>query len=70
MAGIMFVQIDSNPLLGRLEHTTPGRTNYLEAAQRLLSVGGIPLIAVMASQFPTIAQFCSRGLSLPVESLH
>jgi len=69
-SAVIFIQMDSNPLLSKLEHTTPGKTNYLEAAQRLINVGGIPLIAVLASQFPIIERFLIAWVKPTVESLH
>ncbi|HYK37848.1 hypothetical protein [Alloacidobacterium sp.] len=70
LAAILFVQMDSNPLLSTLEHSTPGKANYFEAALRLLSVGGIPLIAVLASQFPAIEQFAFSWIKPTIDSLH
>jgi hypothetical protein len=70
VSAIMFIQIDSNDLLSHLEHTTPGKANYLEAAQRLLSVGGLPLIAILATQFPVIERFLLSWVKPTLESLH
>jgi hypothetical protein len=69
-SAIMFVQVDSNDLLSRLEHTTPGKANYFEAAQRLLSVGGLPLLAILATQFPVIERFLLSWVRPTIESLH
>jgi hypothetical protein len=69
-SAIMFVQMDSNSLLSKLEHSTPGKADYFEAAQRLIGVGGIPLIAVLASQFPIIEHFLLGWVKPTVESLH
>ena len=69
-AALLFVQMDSNELLSALERTTPGKANYLEAGLRLLSVGGIPLIAVVASQFPVFERFLLSWVRPTLESLH
>jgi hypothetical protein len=69
-AAVMFVQVDSNPLLSIMERTPLGKANYFEAAQRLLSVGGIPLIAVLASQFPAIERFLLSWVKPTIDSLH
>jgi hypothetical protein len=69
-AAVLFVQMDSNELLSALERTTPGKANYLEAAVRLLSVGGVPLIAVVASQFPVFERFLLSWVRPTLESLH
>jgi hypothetical protein len=53
-----------------LKHTTPGKTNYFEVAWRLLSVGAIPLIAILASQFPIIERFVFSWIKPTLESLH
>ena len=71
MFGIVFIEMDSDPLLSTLERSTPGKANYFEAAAlRLLSVGGIPLIAVLASQFPVIERFLLSWIRPTLESLH
>ena len=69
-AAVLFVQMDTNELLSILERTTPGKANYFEAALRLLTVGGIPLIAFVASQFPVFERFLLSWVRPTLESLH
>lgn len=69
-SAVIFVQMDSNPLLSRLEHTVPGKADYFEAGQRLLAIGGIPLIAVLASQFPAIERFLLSWVKPTLDSIH
>jgi hypothetical protein len=69
-AAVIFIQMDSNPLLSRLEHTTPGKADYFEAGQRLLAIGGIPLIAILASQFPAIERFLLSWVKPALDSIH
>jgi hypothetical protein len=66
----VFVEMDQNELLSILDGTTPGKTNYLDALLRFATVGGIPLIAVVASQFPAVEHFLLSWVKPTVESLH
>ena len=66
----VFVEMDQDELLSMLDGTTPGKTNYLDALLRFATVGGIPLIAVVASQFPTVEHFLLSWVKPTVESLH
>jgi len=69
-SALLFVQMDSNRVLSKLERSATGKTNYFEAALRFLSVGVIPLIAVLASQFPIVARFVLSWVKPTLESLH
>ncbi len=57
-AGIvwMFIQMDKDPLLSRISNT---RAGHIEPSLffRLAGVGGVPLVAMLASQFPSIGHF-------------
>ena len=55
--GMMMAQFQRNSILSRLEGSTPGKVSYGQLAFHLLSVGGLPLLAIVTSQFPAIANF-------------
>ena len=50
-------QMDRDPILRRLDHPEGTVGNFLSVASNLIMVGGIPLLAVLASQFPGVADF-------------
>jgi hypothetical protein len=53
---VMLVQFQRNGMLSRLEGTAPGEVSYLQVAFHLFTVGGLPLLAILTSQFPAVAQ--------------
>jgi hypothetical protein len=55
--GMMTVQYQRDGMLGRLEGEIPGDVSYWQVAGHLLTVGGLPLLAILGSQFPVIANF-------------
>ncbi len=55
--GAMMVQFQRNGMLSRLESSAPGQVNYGQLLFHLLAVGGLPLVALLTSQFPSIANF-------------
>jgi hypothetical protein len=55
--GRMMVQFERNGMLSRLEGSTPGETSYWQVAFHLLTVGGLPLLAIVVSQFPAFGNF-------------
>jgi hypothetical protein len=55
--GMMMTQFQRNNMLSRLEGSTPGKVSYGQLAFHLLGVGGLPLLAIVTSQFPGIAGF-------------
>ena len=61
---IAFAQMDKDANVSRLADTQPGK---LDSAfyTRLVSYGALPLLTVMASQFPASGRLCSPGYSLP-----
>lgn len=68
--GAMFAQMESDPILSKLqdsEATASG--SFLRAASKLVAVGGVPLLAVIASQFPAFAAFISGWIKPISESL-
>jgi hypothetical protein len=54
--GMMMAQFQRNGMLSRLEGSIPGQVSYGQLALHLLSVGGLPLLAIVTSQFPAVAE--------------
>ncbi len=55
--GTMMVQFQRNGMLSRLEGSTPGEASYFQVALHLLTVGGLPLLAIVTTQFPAVGNF-------------
>ena len=55
--GMMMVQFQRNGMLSRLVGSTPGETSYFQVALHLLTVGGLPLLAIVTAQFPAVGNF-------------
>ena len=55
--GTMMLQFQRNGMLSRLEGGTPGEASYLQVALHLFAVGGLPLLAIVTTQFPAIGNF-------------
>jgi hypothetical protein len=70
LAAVMIFQMDRNSLLSRLEQKPSDKTDYWNATKGILGIGGIPLIAILASQFPFIARFLLSWVKPVVDSLH
>src|SRR5437763_9785522 len=51
---ILFIQMDRNSILRRLHPPTSGSGEGFGILTKMLSIGGLPLLAVLASQFPAI----------------
>jgi hypothetical protein len=66
---IAFAQMDKDAILSRLADTQPGK---LDSAfyTRLVSYGALPLLTVMASQFPAIGRFLFSWVQPAIEALH
>jgi hypothetical protein len=65
---MVLAQMDRNTLLSRLSEGTPhelGSSFYL----RLISFGTLPLVTVLATQFPPIGQFLSGWVQPALEAL-
>jgi hypothetical protein len=67
---MMMVQFQRNAMLSRLEGSTPGQVSYGQLALHLLSVGGLPLLAIVTSQFPAVAQFAFSFFRPVLSALH
>jgi len=66
---IAFAQMDKDAALSRLSDTDPGKLDrafYL----RLVSYGGLPLLTVLASQFPVIGRFLFSWVQPAIAALH
>ena len=68
--GVMILQFQSNEMLSHLGGAKSGETNYRQAALHLLTVGGLPLIAILTSQFPGIANFAYTFFGPLLSALH
>jgi hypothetical protein len=54
---VLMLQIGRDPILSRVDHPTGTLGNFLQITSNLVTVGGLPLIVVLASQFPGTADF-------------
>jgi hypothetical protein len=68
--GMMMAQFQRNGMLSRLEGSTPGKVSYGQLALHLLTIGGLPLLAVVTSQFPAIANFAYTFFGPVLGALH
>jgi hypothetical protein len=66
----MMVQMYRDPILKRLEEPSGGLSGTLEIAAKLIGVAGVPLLAVLASQFPSLAEVVLRWIAPLVEASH
>jgi hypothetical protein len=57
LIGYLFVQMDKDGILSRLENSTEGKVSYGGVLSHVIRLGGIPLLAILASQFPEISDF-------------
>jgi hypothetical protein len=53
---LMFAQIQRDPILIAIEGSDAGRVSYLELTKHLVSIGGVPTLIVLATQFPALGQ--------------
>jgi hypothetical protein len=68
--GLLFAQIDGDPVLGCLEKKeSVGSVSYVAVLGRIIAVGGVPMMAVLTSQFPSFADFFSTWLRPVSEAL-
>jgi hypothetical protein len=65
----VFAQMDRDAVLSRLSDTDPGKLDK-EFYLRLISYGALPLLTVLASQFPAIGRFLFSWVQPAVEALH
>jgi len=67
---VLMFQMDRDPILRRLDNPSGAVGNFLSVASNLIMVGGIPLLAVLASQFPSVADFFSSWVRPLAGALH
>ncbi len=63
----MMVQIQRNPILSLIENSTAGQVVYADLFKHLISVGGIPALLVLATEFPSLAQFLTSWIKPGVD---
>ncbi len=63
----MMVQIQRNPILSLIENSTAGQVVYADLVKHLISVGGIPALLVLATEFPSVAQFLTSWIKPGVD---
>ena len=64
-----FAQMDKDAILSRLSDTEPGKLDRAFYV-RVVSYGALPLITVLASQFPAIGRFLFSWVQPAIETLH
>ena len=67
---VLFLQMDRNPILKSLEPPTSGFAEGFGILSKMLSIGGLPLLAVVASQFPSVATFLVSWIKPVMEAAH
>jgi len=67
---VMITQMYRDPILRRLERPTGGVSEAFEIATKLIGVAGVPLLAVLASQFPSVAEVLLNWVRPLVEASH
>ena len=72
LAGVaaMLIQIYRDPIFKRLEPPSTGFSETFEIATKLIGVAGVPLFAVLASQFPSLAEVLLNWLQPLLETSH
>ena len=66
----MMLQMYRDPILKRLEEPSGGLSGTFDIAIKLIGVAGVPLLAVLASQFPSFAEVVLNWLRPLVEASH
>jgi hypothetical protein len=64
----VFAEMERNPFLSRMSRTKPGELNRGFWVQ-LLTLGGLPLLGVLAHLFPAISQFLFRWIAPGVQAM-
>ena len=65
---LVFMQMSRNTIISYLNNTTPGKLDG--NIFHLLSMGGLPFLAVVSSQFPSIGGFIFAWVKPALETLH
>jgi len=66
----MMVQMYRDPILKRLERPSSGLSGTFDILTKVIGVAGVPLIAVLASQFPSVADVLLNWVRPLVEASH
>jgi hypothetical protein len=66
----MMVQMYRDPVLQQLEEPSTGLGETLGIAAKVIGVAGVPLLAVLASQFPSVAGVILNWIQPLVEASH
>jgi hypothetical protein len=65
----VFSQMERNPILSTMAHTTAGELSA-EFWIQLLALGGLPLLGVLAHMFPSVSHFLFQWIAPSVEAAH
>jgi hypothetical protein len=65
----VFVQMERDPILSRISHTTPGELNS-EFWLHLVTLGGLPLVGVLGHLFPAVSRFLFQWIAPGVQAVH
>jgi hypothetical protein len=68
--GTVLAQMDRDAVLSRMSNSTPGQVRYMAFLKHMLSVGGLPILTVLATLFPAIGKFLFSWAAPIVESMH
>jgi len=66
--GLVFAQMDRDPLMSRLSESSPNRLG-INFVYRMLSYGALPLLTLLASLVPDIGNFLQSWLQPALQSL-
>jgi hypothetical protein len=68
--GTVLIQVNRNATLSRIAHTTPGEVTWdLRFIVNLALVAGVPLLTVLAAQFPEVRDFLFAWVTPIVKAL-
>jgi hypothetical protein len=65
----LLTKINKNEILSRIGDSEPGKLDK-EFYLRIISVGALPVLAVLGSQFPQIGRFLFSWIQPAIEALH
>ncbi|WP_158749136.1 hypothetical protein [Acidobacterium sp. S8] len=68
--GTVLAQMDRDAILSRMSNTTPGQVRYTAFLKHMAAVGGLPLVTILATLFPSIGSFLFSWATPILESLH
>jgi hypothetical protein len=67
---VMMIQMYQDPILKQLEEPTGGLAGTFDILTKVIGVAGVPLVAVLASQFPSVAEVLLSWVRPLVEASH